>query len=424
MNAKQRPTILSVDEAARLVAAGSRVFLGGALAEPAPLLDHVEANPAVWQDVAITGAFVPGINTRDYSALGQETQVELVIPTPGMANPAGRVDLLPLHYSEFARRVSEPGFIDWAIVATSVPQDGVVDLGPTADFAPLLAEAGVRLVAITNPALPAMRNGWRFPIEAFAAIVEGPPVPPVHSGVAPDEVSREIAGLVAREVRAGDTIELGLGRFQAAMLEALAGHRDLAFHAGMISPPILSPLEAGVFSRGVTTGIAVGGAAFLDALAQRGDVRFAPVTQTHGAAALAGIERFVAINSALEVDLWGQANVERIGDRTVGSVGGLIDFMRGARMSRGGRSILALPASARGGTVSRIVAQLAGPVSVARSDVDLIATEFGIADLRGASEEERARRLVAIAAPAFRDRVRHDWHCARLQSGRGAQSSS
>lgn len=421
--AKRRPAVLSVQEAVRLVAAGDRVFLGGGLAEPKWLLDHVDADPAAWRDVVLTGAFIPGINTRDYSALGQGTRVELIVPTPGMADPAGRVDRLPIHYSDFARRVSQPGFIDWAFFAAAAPSGGFADLGPTADFTPLLAEAGVKLVAIANPALPGMRNGRRIPIAALTAIVEGPHSPPVHAEAEPDEAGRAIAALVAREVRPGDTIELGIGRLQAAMLEALGRHHDLGFHAGMISPPILPLLEAGVFSRGVTTGIAIGDEGFINALAVRDDVRFAPVTETHGPAALARIDRFVAVNSALEIDLWGQANVEWIGDRTVAGVGGLVDFMRGARLSPGGRSILALPATAKGGSVSRIVALLAGPVSVARTDIDMVATEFGLADLRGACEEERARRLVAIAAPAFRDRLWKDWRAACRPTGGGAGAS-
>jgi acyl-CoA hydrolase len=115
------------------------------------------------------------------------------------------------------------------------------------------------------------------------------------------------------------------------------------------------------------------------------------------------------VNSALEVDLWGQANVERAGGRVVGGVGGLMDFMHGARRSPGGVSILALPATARGGSVSRIVPLLGGPVSVARHDVDIVVTEFGSADLRGVSDAERARRLTAIAAPDFRDTLWRDW---------------
>jgi acyl-CoA hydrolase len=134
-------------------------------------------------------------------------------------------------------------------------------------------------------------------------------------------------------------------------------------------------------------------------------LRFRPVGETHALATLAACAGFVSVNSVLEVDLTGQANAEALGGRQISGQSGLVDFLRGARASDGGRAILALPATAAGGRKSRIVPRLAAgtPVTVARGDVDLVVTEYGVADLREAGLAERARRLTAIAAPAFRD---------------------
>lgn len=408
MVTNSHPPVLTASEGARLVAPGSRVFLGGALAEPAPILDAVAADASLWRDVVLTGVMVPGFNKRDLAAIGTRTCVELVLPTPEMS-AGGSLDLLPMHYSAFAQRLATSGVVQSAFFATAAPEGDAVDLGPTADFLPLLAEAGVKLVAVVNPALPAMRHGVRLPLSRLEAIVDSEAWFPSFAESATDETNRAIASYVAAEIGDGDTIEVGIGKLQAALLDALKNRRGLGFHAGMISPPILPLLEAGVFSKGVTAGFAVGDRASIGAMARRDDIRFAPVTETHGVEALGRIERFVAVNSALEVDLWGQANAERVGGRTVSGVGGLVDFMRGARRSPGGRSILALPATAKEGSVSRIVSLLSGPVSVARHDVDLVVTEFGLADLRGVSDTERARRLSAIAAPIFRDTLWRDW---------------
>ena len=272
--------------------------------------------------------------------------------------------------------------------------------------------------------MPDVRDGPRIPIDRFEAFVEGnAPVPVYDAGSRNSSIDR-IARLVAAQIRAGDTVQLGLGKVQAAVLDALAGHHDLGFHAGMISGPMLGALEKGVFSRGVTTGIALGDPMFLRAVALRPDIRFRPVAHTHSMETLSGIEHMVSINSVIEVDLFGQANAETLGGEQVSGHGGLVDFVRGARASRGGRPILALPATARSGTISRIVLALDAhaPVSVARADVDIVVTEHGVAELRHAGMEQRAQRLIAIAAPEFRDELADAWDAMRRnrQAGGGA----
>jgi acyl-CoA hydrolase len=173
----------------------------------------------------------------------------------------------------------------------------------------------------------------------------------------------------------------------------------------MISEGVLEAVEAGGFRRGVTTGVALGSRAFYDRLGRAGQVRFAPVEQTHGIGFLSAIPRMTCVNSCLEVDLTGQVNVEYLNGTQNSGQGGMIDFIRGARASLGGLAITALPSTARRGTVSRIVPQLAQgtPVSVARSDVDVVVTEYGVADLREADIDTRRALLIAIADPAFRD---------------------
>jgi acetyl-CoA hydrolase len=220
-------------------------------------------------------------------------------------------------------------------------------------------------------------------------LLEAPPV-------APGDVERRIAEHVAALVRDGDTIQLGVGALPEAIMQALGNHRDLGVHSGMISDGVLDLIEAGVVTnarkpadRNVTvTGAALGSARLFEALGQREDVVFRPVSYTHASATLATVGRLCAINSALEVDLSGQANAESVGGRPLGAVGGQVDFLRAAAAC-GGTPILALPAQ-------RIVDHLSGPVSTARSDVDWVVTEHGARSLRGLSDAQRRAALMEL----------------------------
>jgi acyl-CoA hydrolase len=400
--------VVTAAEAARRLAGAGRILLAGCAAEPRAILSAVAADPGLWQGVTLTGAFIPGANDADFAAIGMRTRVETIFATAGLRAGGGAVAHLPLHYSAFWARLARPGVVGGVAMTVPPPRaDGTVGFGAACDFAPAAIAAGALLVGAINPRMPDVARGPRLPRARFAALVsDDGPLPAFDPG-RPDAATLAIADHVLSLLRPGDTLQLGLGRVQAAILARLAGSglRGLGYHAGMITPGLLPLLDAGVIRAGAVTGTALGDAAFLAALAGRDDIRFAPVGQTHAQATLAAIPRLVAVNSVLEVDLTGQANGEALAGVQVSGQGGMVDFVRGARASDGGRAILALPATARGGRDSRIVARLpAGtPVTVARGDADLVVTEYGIADLREADLEERARRLAAIAAPAFRD---------------------
>jgi acyl-CoA hydrolase len=157
-------------------------------------------------------------------------------------------------------------------------------------------------------------------------------------------------------------------------------------------------------------GLVIGDAALHDWLARSSPIEMVPVTRSHDRAGLARLPAFTAINSALEVDLFGQANLEWRAGKQMSGVGGAPDFVQAALASPGGRSITALPATAGGGAVSRIVARLDAPtISIPRGDIDTVVTEYGVAELRELSIGERARALIEIAAPAHRDMLRAQW---------------
>jgi len=168
-------------------------------------------------------------------------------------------------------------------------------------------------------------------------------------------------------------------------------------------------LDSGAVSE-VVTGMAAGGRALYDRCGADARIRFEPSSFTHDIRVLAAIPRLVAVNSALEIDLFGQANAEMQAGRQISGVGGLTDFLRGARLSDGGLPILALPASARRGEISRIVPRLPPvAVSVPRADVGLVVTEHGVADLRGLTLDGRAEALIGVADPGHRDGLAEAW---------------
>src|SRR5690606_14393309 len=230
-------------------------------------------------------------------------------------------------------------------------------------------------------------------------------------GAAAGEVEQAIARHIGGLVEDGSTLQLGLGSLPEAVLDCLRSHRDLGIHSGAIGNKVADLMEAGVITnarKARDTGITVAGVLFGGERIYRyahlnRNIQLRSTDYTHSLEVLGSLDHLVTINSAIEVDLTGQINAEVAGGVYVGAVGGAMDFQRGAHASRGGLPIIALPATALGGTRSRVVGRLDGPVSTPRADAGLIVTEYGVADLRGCDLRERARRMIDIAHPDFRD---------------------
>ena len=228
-------------------------------------------------------------------------------------------------------------------------------------------------------------------------------------------LEKEISGHVARLISDGDTLEVGLGSLPDAVLEGLADKRDLGVHSGTIGDRVAELVDAGVITNArkpidtdkCVTATLLGTSRLYRWAHKNEGLEVRSPRYTHDNAVHARIPRFMAINSALEIDLTGQVNSETIGHAHVGVIGGQSDFMRGGIRSPGGRNIIVLEATARKGTVSRIVPRFkAGIVTAARSEADVVVTEYGIAELHGRTVHERADALIAIAHPNFRSRLR------------------
>ena len=225
-------------------------------------------------------------------------------------------------------------------------------------------------------------------------------------------MARAIGQHVAGLIRDGDCVQTGIGAIPAAILAALADKNDLGWHGGLLDDGGMALIESGVVTGnrkthmgGIhVTGMLLGSERLHDWAATREDVALCGADVTHDSRTIALLDNFVSINSAVEVDLDGQVNAEVVAGRQISGVGGAVDFMRAAQMSSGGRSIVAMTATAARGKVSRIVPRV-GMVTALRTDVDIVVTEFGVTKLHGLSRKARADALIAIAHPDFRDEL-------------------
>jgi acyl-CoA hydrolase len=393
------PVRIEPDEIAAILPRGGRTLVLACSGESLLLADAVMRAGDALGAMTFTGIFVPGLNTRTYLA-NPSCRVETFFLTPELKAAGAAVTFLPLCYRDILTRLRTVA-IDAALFMASPPDaTGLCGFGPVVDF---LAELWPRIpvrIAHLNPAVPRV-NGVGIPLSELTAYIEGAQPLPGFVDAAADSVTDAIADNVARWIPDGAVLQTGLGKAPTAVLRAVKGRRGLRIHSGLIGEAVVDLQEAGALAAGVavTGGVAIGSPRLYKAV-ESSAYEFRPVSHTHAPRVIAGFENFVAINSAMEVDLLGQAYAEMGLGGLMSGPGGASDFARGAWCG-GGLRIVALPASAAKGAVSRIVAPNAGagPVSLGRMDTDIVVTEFGAADLRGRSHQERAEALIAIAPP-------------------------
>lgn len=388
---------------------GDRVVVGQVSAEPQSLaaaLPNAFAKVGPFETflgTVVSGSFdvvPPDMPVAGYGAMGRASRIAR----------RGQLDVWPLHYHAL-----EAGFAAGTIRADVV----LIQLarGPRGfcstlanDYVLAAARHARCVIAEVNARAPWCMGAEISPDIRIDAIVETDREPVCAPVIVPGETEQAIARHVAELVPDGATIQIGIGAIPDAVLDGLADHRDLGVHSGVFGDRMARLLKQGVFSnarKSVDSGLAVsnvvvGSRLAFDAIDRNDSIRLAPAAHTHSHAVIARQKRMVAINAAIEVDLSGQVNAELADGAPVGGAGGLCDFTRGATASNGGRAIIALRATDRTGAISRIVPQ-AQAVTLARTDADTIVTEYGVAELRHRSAAERARALIAIAAPQHRE---------------------
>jgi acyl-CoA hydrolase len=405
----------------RQLKAGDEVFVAGCNGESQTLLDVLNELKPCCQGVRFTGVQIPGANTFSYADLSDSTEQTTFFLSECLqsAYRQGRVQYLPLTYVGIWHYLSRKRF-DW-VVFQGAPVNGGVSLSVASDFTAAVVKHAKHVLALENPLMPPSNcmiadNDIDQRIEAPAKLLQ-------YDAGSVNPAMMVLGKVIADQVPNGATLQFGLGKLQTAVLRSLRHHRELRVHSGMVSDAVWELVESGAITRldrrspPITTGVALGSDALYEHITEPALTQFQPVSYTHSAQTLAALTPFVSINSIIEVDLSGQVNAEHLNGKQVSGGGGMADFVLGAKLGWQSSSILATPASAAGGTISRIKAQLdpGTPVTVPRHDVDIIATEFGIARLKHLNTDQRADALIAIADPQFRDQLARDYAALRAK---------
>ncbi len=323
----------------------------------------------------------------------------------------GALDVLPINYSALPELVAS-GRLSIDVVLMQLAPDGdAFNLSLMVDHLSDAVPRARTVVAEVNDLLPVTHGDTLIAASEVDQVIAVSRKPFEVFARPARAIEKEIAAHVGRLIGDGATLQIGLGSLPEVVLEGLRDKRDLGVHSGTIGDRVADLVDAGVITnrkKPIDAGRCVAGALLgslrLYRWAHRNPLlSLRSPRYTHDILVHAAIPHLIGINTALEVDLTGQMNAEIAEGRHLGMVGGHGDFMRGCLKSRGGRGIIAMEATARNGRLSRIVPRLsAGIVTTARSDADIVVTEYGIAELRGRSVSERARQLIAIAHPDFR----------------------
>lgn len=403
------------DEVVAFIKSGDRVFVHGAAATPSALLDALCARTDL-HDVTLYHLHTEGHCAFADAASSRRIRSVSLFVGPALRGPVaeGRADVMPVFLSEIPDLFLSGAIpLDVALLQLSPPnRHGHCTLGTSVDTA-LAASVSARIVlAEINERMPRTLGHSVVPLSRVKAFTRTDRALFEHSPAPPSAVESQIGAIVADLVEDGSCLQMGIGAIPDAVLARLGNKHELGVHTEMFSDGLVPLVENGVVTNsrkkvhaGRTVASFVSGTRkVFDFVDDNQTVEMHPCDRTNDTALIAKNERVVAINSALEVDLSGQVCADSIGHRIYSGIGGQMDFIRGAARSVGGKPIIAMPSTAAGGTLSRIVLELkpgAGVVTT-RGHVRWVVTEYGAANLHGKTLRERGEALISIAHPDFR----------------------
>lgn len=408
--------VASAEQAVRLIPPRKRILIGSGAAEPSGLVEamvahgtHLEGNEIVHLMTLGSAPYVqPGLEQRfRHTAFFIGANVRPAVQE-------GRADFMPVFLSEIPQLL-ESGrvHIGVALIQVSPPdRHGFVSLGVSVDIVRAAVDTADLILAEVNPHMPRTLGDSFLHVDRIAQLV---PVDAPLPELVPqplDEVFREIGRNVASLIPDGATLQMGIGKIPDATLAALTDRSDLGVHTEMLSDGVMHLAEAGIitgrrksFLPGkIVTSFVMGTRRLYQWVHDNPQIEMRPSAFTNDVFNIARNDRMVAINAALAVDLTGQVAADTVRGRFFSGIGGQVDFIRGAARSKGGKPIIALPATAKGGTVSRIqsVFEEGTGVVTSRGDIHYVVTEYGVADLWGRSIRQRVEALIGIAHPDFR----------------------
>ncbi|MCC9293582.1 4-hydroxybutyrate CoA-transferase [Clostridium sp. WLY-B-L2] len=411
--------LVSADEAVSKIKSGDNVVFGTGCAEPLVLLDALVKNKEKYKNLNLY-SMLPRSEGK-YAQEGTEEYIHYnsLFVSKGVRNAvnSGRADYVPCFFHEMPRLFKE-GYIplDVSLIQVSKPDNhGFCSFGISNDFIKPATECAKIVIAEVNENMPRVLGDCFIHISDIECIVENthPVVEMAPSKIG--DVEKKIGKYCASLIEDGSTLQLGIGAIPDAVLSFLKDKKDLGIHSEMISDGIVDLVESGVITNKKKTlhpgklvvTFLMGTKKLYDFVNDNAMVESDSVDYVNEPMVIMKNYKMVCINSCVEMDLMGQITAESVGLKQISGVGGQIDFMRGASMAKDGKSIIAIPSTAKKGTVSRIVPFLSkgSAITTSRNDVHYVVTEYGIAQLRGKSLKERARELIKIAHPKFRDEL-------------------
>jgi len=324
---------------------------------------------------------------------------------------SGVVQVVPTGFQQTPRMLCQEVGVD-TLVATVSPMDadGNFSFGTNIDYAEPVSKTANRVILEVNPHMPRVFGRSTVHVSQVTAVVEHAAPLMEIARATPQPADLIIAATIAGMIEDGATLQMGIGALPDAVCAALMAHKDLGVHTEMLTPGLAGLMQAGVVTNarktlhpGVTVfAFCMGDRSTYDLLHENPKIEGWPVSYVNDVHVIAQNDRMVSVNATLEIDLNGACCSEHLNGRQFTGSGGQLDFVRGAYASTGGQSIIACHATAKSGTMSRIVPKLCGPVTTPRNDVHKVVTEYGVANLKGLSVSERARVLIGLAAPQFR----------------------
>lgn len=403
--------------------AGCTVVLHSGFAEPARLARLLAEHSASLRGVHLLTLMPMGDAPYGGAVPTAQLDVATFFPGSGLRSAlnAGRVRALRYPLSAipvlFANNVMKA---DVVLLQVSPPDDtGHVSLGVSVDYMRAVLAQSPIVVAEVNPRMPHTCGDTHVHVSRIDWFIEATDAPQELTLTNPDEADEQVARHVAGLVSDGAVLQVGIGSLPDRVLARLGHLKHLGLHSGIVTDAVRPLIEAGVIDNstkklfpGISVATMAGGTqAFYDFLHRNREIEFHPCSLTHDAEVLAGIDGLCAINSALQVDLAGHVNAEEADGRRISLPGGLPDFAVGASRARAGISIVALRASFGKGRASNIVARFdeGVPVTILPSAVDFVVTEYGVAPLRGVSDQDRAAVLIAVAHPDYREFLQHEF---------------
>ncbi len=419
---KYASMIATPEEAVRKLRPGQRVFIGTGAAEPMTLVRALTRRGAELTDTELVHLLTFGEAPYANEEMRQYFRVNSLFIAKNVREviQAGLGDYTPIHLSDIPRLFKSGQLpLDAALIQVTPPdENGMCSLGVSVDIVKSAAENASLVIAEVNPHMPRTLGDSSLHVYDIDVLVPVNEPLPELSYAEESAEARQIAEHIAALIEDGSTIEFGIGRIPQALMGLLTHKRDLGIHTEMLTDGIVDLVQSGAVTGArkkldhgkIVASFCLGTRKLYDFIDNNPTFAFHPTEYVNDPFIISQQPKMVAINTALEVDLTGQVCADSLGEKFYSGVGGQVDFNRGAGRAGGGRAIIALPSTARNGTVSRIVCHLtegAGVVST-RAAVHYIVTEYGVAYLHGKSIKERALALITVAHPKFRPQLLHE----------------